>query len=232
MRFGLGVTTSEPVYIVLVKHLTLRAPSDPVDSMVQRRCRGVARLSARSLMGNCLHHGDGLALYFSDLGYTRRLAHKLYCVEAAPIVSTWSEIFFAITCAPASIRSEEAILNHRYKIRTFEARDGVAALAPGTVVLPMDISFSLDAASVNDVERMLCENVRSGKLAAGRIYQICPSIGNTETIRSVAIDQTANASRIALETTVGMYSMFRRIRYAEENAPAEALSLQDHAVPA
>jgi hypothetical protein len=142
------------------------------------------------------------------------------------------KIFCPITVALASIRSEEAILNHRYKIRTFEAREGSRNLAMGAVVLPMDISFSLHATSVDEVERILCEYVRHGKLAAERVYQIWPLIGNAETIRSVAIDQTANARRVALETTVGMYSMFRRIRYVEENTPTEAPSFQDDAVPA
>ena len=36
MSFGIGIALSEPIYIVLVKHLTLQAPSDPVDTMVQR----------------------------------------------------------------------------------------------------------------------------------------------------------------------------------------------------
>lgn len=123
-------------------------------------------------------------------------------------------------------------MNHRYKIRTFESRDGLRSLAAGTVILPMDPSFSLFATSIEGAEKNLCDEVRSGKLPPGRVYQICPLIGNPEAIRSIAIDEKANARRVVLDATVGMYSVLRSLRYSEAKATVEDMSFAANTVPA
>ncbi len=124
-------------------------------------------------------------------------------------------------------------VNHRYKIRTFEGGDGKASLAPGAVVLPLERSFSLEAACLDEVERRLCEYVRHRKLAAGRVYQICPLIGNPEVIRSVAICEKLIARRVFLDVARGLSSEFRRLRYPEEaKTEVEHMIFQPETVPA
>jgi hypothetical protein len=123
-------------------------------------------------------------------------------------------------------------VTYRYNIRTFTSRDGDGNLAAQTIVLPTDTSFSLNAASIDDVERMLCENVTKGTLAAGRVYQICPLVGNSEAIRSVAICEKAKARPVTLDATLGMYSVFRAIRCVEEVAAAKELPFRSEAVQA
>jgi hypothetical protein len=114
-------------------------------------------------------------------------------------------------------------MNHRYKIRMYEAGERNGSLAEGIVVLPIDQSFSLEAVSADDAERILREGVMKGKLATGRVYQICPASGNPETIRSVAIGGEANARRVFLDAAQGLYSVVRRIRYAEAREEREEL---------
>lgn len=123
-------------------------------------------------------------------------------------------------------------VNHRYKIRTFESGDRDGCLDSGTIVLPTDRSFSLNATCLEEVERILCEYVGHGNLAGGRVYQICPLVGNPETIRSVAISKQARARRVRLEAERGMYSEFRRLRYAEKTEAVKEPSLLREAVPA
>ena len=79
----------------------------------------------------------------------------------------------------------------------------------------MGTSFSLRAASIDDVQRMLCENVSQRRLDGGRVYQVCPQIGNAEPIRSVVICEGSKARPVTLDATLGMYSVFRSIRYAD-----------------
>ncbi len=81
-------------------------------------------------------------------------------------------------------------------------------------------------------EKTLCEEVRQGKLVSGRVYQICPLIGNPEPIRSVAVDEKANARRVVLDATIGMYSVFRSLRYPEAKTPVDEVSFAPDAVPA
>lgn len=122
-------------------------------------------------------------------------------------------------------------MNHRYKIRIFESGDG--RLDAGAIVLPKDRSFSLNALCLQDVERILCEYVRHGKLVAERVYQICQLIGNPETIRSVAIGKDGTAHRVRLEADRGMYSEFRRIFYpAKPEASADVCSFHPEPVSA
>ncbi len=124
-------------------------------------------------------------------------------------------------------------MNYRYKIRTFESGDGKASLASGAIVLPLERSFSLEATCLDEVERRLCEYVRHRKLAAGRVYQICPLIGNPEVIRSVAICEKATARRVFLDVARSLSSEFRRLRYPDEvKTTAEHMIHQPETVPA
>jgi hypothetical protein len=109
-------------------------------------------------------------------------------------------------------------LNNRYKIRMYESGDGDGSVAGGTIVIPIDRSFTLHAESADEAEKKLRKDVIDGKLVRGRVYQICPTIGNMELIRSVAICGEANAKRVFLDGAKGLYSEFRRIRYPEAAA--------------
>ena len=146
------------------------------------------------------------------------------------------QIFFLQVFEPLSIvkgkKVGKAPLNHRYKIRTFESAEGDGSLVAGTVVVPLERSFALYAPSLDDAEGLLCEDVRQGTLMAGRVYQICPRIGNPEIIRSVAICEKALASRVLLDASHGMSSEFRRIRYPQERAAVETRALELEGMPA
>jgi hypothetical protein len=107
-------------------------------------------------------------------------------------------------------------MNHRYKIRMYESGDGDGSIAGGTIVLPVDRSFALHAVSADDVERKIRKDVMNGKLSAGRVYQICPTVDNSERIRTVAFCPDGKAQSVILEPAKGLYSEFRRLRYAEE----------------
>jgi len=110
-------------------------------------------------------------------------------------------------------------MDYRYKIRMFESPDGHGNVAAGTIVRPIDQSFSLFAATADEVERKLCKSITEGKVAAGRIYQICPEFGNAELIRSVAIGSDSKSTRVFLDPANGLYSEHRRVRYPR---PVEA----------
>jgi hypothetical protein len=103
-------------------------------------------------------------------------------------------------------------MNHRYKVRIFESNDGSGSLEAGTVVSPIDRDLLLYAASAQDVERRISKDVIDGKLVAGRIYQVCPAIGNPEVIRSIAVSYDG-AKRVFLDQASNSYSEFRRLRY-------------------
>jgi len=139
-------------------------------------------------------------------------------------------LFFLTSSLPLADKGrkkgQKKFVNHRYKIRTFESGDRGGCLDAGTIVLPKDRSFSLNALCLEEVERILCEYVRHGKLSAERVYQICPLIGNPETIRSVAIGKDATAQRVRLEADRNMYSEFRRLVYPANPRASEMHSLQ------
>jgi hypothetical protein len=125
-------------------------------------------------------------------------------------------------------------MNNRYKVRMYESGDGDGSIAAGTIVLPVDHGFSVDAASTEDAERKLRKDVVDGKLSGGRVYQISPAIGNSESIRTVAFSNCVNANtqQVAFEPAKGLYSGFKRLRYVEETAGPQEGSLDRETVPA
>jgi hypothetical protein len=105
-------------------------------------------------------------------------------------------------------------MSNKYKIRMFESGDGERVTVPGTLVLPIDRSFALDAGSTEEAENTICQNVRDGKLPFDRIYQICPPSGDAEETRSVVISKGGGGHLVILEPASGFYSEFRRLRHA------------------
>lgn len=117
-------------------------------------------------------------------------------------------------------------MSGRYKIRMHESADGDGSLAAGTIVVPIDRSFSVYGETADEVERKIVKDVADGKLSAGRVYQICPELGNTELIRSVAIGADSKIQRAFLDPAKGLYSEFRRIRYRRRELDNEEIPSQ------
>lgn len=106
-------------------------------------------------------------------------------------------------------------MGQRYKIRTFESGDQDGAVVEGTIVLPIDRSFTVDSRNVEEAEGKVREEVAEGKLPVGRVYQICPPFGNPESIRAFAVCSEGKCRRAFLDPASGIYSEFRRIRYTD-----------------
>lgn len=106
-------------------------------------------------------------------------------------------------------------MSSRYQIRIFESEEKDDRTAPGTVVVPLDRTFGMYAASADLVEEAILRDVQKGKLTSGRVYQICPQLGNLELIRSVAVGTDLKLQRVFLDPVAGLYSVLRRIRLAD-----------------
>jgi hypothetical protein len=106
-------------------------------------------------------------------------------------------------------------MSHRYKIRAFESGDQDGKVDAGTIVLPIERSFSLFARTVDEAERKVQEELASDKLPKGRVYQVCPPFGNPESIRAFAVNGNGECQRVFLDPASGVYSEFRRIRYKD-----------------
>jgi hypothetical protein len=105
-------------------------------------------------------------------------------------------------------------MSNKYKIRMFESGDGERVTIPGTILLPIDRSFAVNANSTEEAESAICRDVREGKLPFDRIYQICPPAGDCEQIRSLVISKEGGGQAVFLDWGSGLYSEFRRLRHA------------------
>jgi hypothetical protein len=123
-------------------------------------------------------------------------------------------------------------MTHRYKIRMYGSADCDGSLAAGTIVMPTDRRFSMNADSADQAERKIRKDVIDGILPGERVYQICPAIGNPEPIRTLALCHEGNARQVILESPTSLYSEFRRLRYMEEEAASREASLDCEAVQA
>jgi hypothetical protein len=106
-------------------------------------------------------------------------------------------------------------MSQRYKVRAFESGDQDGVVEAGTVVLPVERSFSVYARGVDEAEHKVKQDVLAGKLAVGRVYQVCPPFGNSESIRSFSVCSEGKCRRTFLDPAAGLYSEFRRIRYSD-----------------
>ncbi len=106
-------------------------------------------------------------------------------------------------------------MSHRYKVRVFESGDQDGSVEAGTIVLPLDRSFSLFARSAQEAEAKVQGEVAAQKLAKGCVYQVCPPFGNPESIRAFSVDPAGNTKRVFLDPASGIFSEFRRIRYKD-----------------
>ena len=111
-------------------------------------------------------------------------------------------------------------MSKQYKVRMFESGDGDGSTNHRTVVLPIGRCFSVDAFSIEEAEIALRKDIQRGKQSQGRVYQICPSLGNPEPIRCVAAALDGSFGRVFLEAASGLYAEFRRIRVPQ---PSDSL---------
>lgn len=100
----------------------------------------------------------------------------------------------------------------RYNVRTYESREAPGSTKPGTLVGPVGLSFTLYADSGTDAEKLLEKEITTNKRQRGRVYQICPAIGNAELIRAFAVSDDGALQRVFLSPTDDVYSEVRRIR--------------------
>ena len=106
-------------------------------------------------------------------------------------------------------------MSQRYKVRAFESGDQDGVIAEGTIVLPIERSFTVYSRSVNEAEQKVKDEICEGKLPAGRVYQVCPPFGNSESIRAFSVGLDGQSKRTYLDPASGIYSEFRRIRYVD-----------------
>lgn len=97
-------------------------------------------------------------------------------------------------------------------VRMYEAQDKTGTTEPGTVVAPVDRAISIYACSSEEAELALHRDVWSKKLPSGKVYQLCPWVGNAELIRSIAFALDGSSERVFLDTASGPYGELRRIR--------------------
>ncbi len=105
-------------------------------------------------------------------------------------------------------------MSQRYLIRMFRSCENDDEIGPGTIVEPVNDLLSKYAHSGHDAEESLKTDIQKGKLPAGRVYQICPSLGNIELIRSLTASKDGSFERVFLDPASGMYGEQRRIRLA------------------
>ena len=110
----------------------------------------------------------------------------------------------------------------RYQIRVFESTEKDGATAAGTIVVPVSLTFSVYAYSGEEAERSIRKDIAKGKLAGGKVYQICPLLGNAELTRSVAVTLDGSFDRVFLDPATGPYSAYRRIRLPNPSASLES----------
>ncbi len=100
----------------------------------------------------------------------------------------------------------------RYVVRVFADREKKGTTEPGTVVDPLGYHLSFFTDSADEAEKKLCRETMEGKLAKGRVYQICPSMGSFEPIRTCAIASDGSSQHVFLDPVDGLYGSARRIR--------------------
>ena len=107
-------------------------------------------------------------------------------------------------------------MSSRYQIRVFESTAKDGATTAGTVVGPTVQTFSIYGYSGDEAVTSIRRDVAKGKLAKGKVYQICPLFGNPELIRSLAVGLDGNCVRVFLDPASGLYGELRRIRLPRE----------------
>ena len=112
-------------------------------------------------------------------------------------------------------------MSQRYIIRVYEDCEKDGATGPGTVVEPVSAQIAVYAYTADEAEKKLQNDIASGKLKAGRVYQICPWLAVPELIRSFSAGLDGSFQRVFLDPAAGPYSEYRRIRRPRPAAETE-----------
>ncbi len=104
-------------------------------------------------------------------------------------------------------------MKRRYKIRTHESGDRDGRTDAGTIVLHIGGSTAVEAANLEEAEAFIRKQLAAGKLRRGCFYQICPSPGSSEPIRTLAVSVDGSIEPCFLDPARGLYSEFRRVRF-------------------
>ena len=107
-------------------------------------------------------------------------------------------------------------------VRMYEAQDQTGDTRVGTVVKPIDRHLSIYANSSEEAEAALHRDVLNQKLPGGKVYQLCPWVGNPELIRSIAFALDGSSERVFLDPASGPYGELRRIRIPTTSQPLSA----------
>ena len=121
-----------------------------------------------------------------------------------------------------SLGANGEAMTRRYKVLGHESGDRDGAVADGTIVVHIGGSTAVDAQSIDDAEAGLRKQVAARKLPAGCVYQILPPRDSTEGLRALAVALDGNFRSCFLDTGSGIYSEFRRIRYADSPTRRES----------
>jgi hypothetical protein len=105
-------------------------------------------------------------------------------------------------------------VSNTYSVRIYESTDGKNLTSAGTIVALNGRTVNLYAYTAGEVESSIRERVRKGTLPSGKVYQICPGVGNSELIRSIAVLSDGSFERVFLDPAQGSFGEFRRIRFA------------------
>ncbi len=122
-------------------------------------------------------------------------------------------------------------MKRRYKIRAHESGDRDGRTDAGTIVLHIGGSAAIDAATIGEVEEEIRKQVNANKLGRGCFYQICPPPGSPEPLRTLAVPVDGPIEPCFLDQARGLYSEFRRVRFAAPISLAGA-ERESHASPA
>jgi len=104
-------------------------------------------------------------------------------------------------------------MKRRYKVRQHASGNQDGEIAAGTIVQHIGGSVALEAFSIDDAETAVRQQIGSGKMARGRVYQIFPPSESSEALRSLAVALDGEFHDCYLETAHGLMAEFQRIRF-------------------
>jgi hypothetical protein len=110
-------------------------------------------------------------------------------------------------------------MKHRYKIRTHESGDRDGRTDAGTIVLHIGGGAAIEATNIDEADALVRKQVAADELPRGCFYQICPTPGNSEPLRTLAVALDGSIELCFLDAARGFYSEFRRVRFPAPISP-------------
>ncbi len=104
-------------------------------------------------------------------------------------------------------------MQHTYKVRTHESGDQDGATEAGTLVLRLGGSNTVEARYVDEAEDALRKQLGQHRLLCGRVYQIVPPAGSSESLRTLAFALDGSSRACLLDPAKGFNSQFCTIRF-------------------